>query len=121
MEVGSRKGKDDEAPLSEIIEILNDRFGTNFTKADQLFFDQLTEKAGSDEDVVQKARANAFDNFALSIRERFLDLMIERMDENDGLVARYMNEPEFQNVAFRELAKKIYEGARDNASPGSKP
>ena len=116
MEVGSRKGKDDEAPLSEIIEILNDRFGTNFTKADQLFFDQLTEKAGSDEEVVQKARANAFDNFALSIRERFLDLMIERLDENDGLVARYMNEPEFQNVAFRELAKRIYEGARGRDS-----
>ncbi len=112
LEVGGRKGKDDVAPLSEIIEILNERFGTSFTKADQLFFDQVTEKAKADDEVLQKAGANAFDNFALSIREKVLDLMIERMDENAGIVARFMNEPEFQNVAFRELARKIYEEAR---------
>ncbi len=112
VEVGSRKGKDDVAPLSEIIDILNEKFGTNFTKADQLFFDQVTEMAKTDEEVLQKAGANAFDNFALSIREKVLDLMIERMDDNAGIVARFMNEPEFQNIAFRELAKKIYDGAR---------
>lgn len=116
MEAGSLKGKDDVAPLSEIIDILNERFGTSFTKADQLFFDQVTEKASSDAEVLEKARANTFDNFELSIRERILDLMIERMDENSGIVARFMNEPEFQNITFRELAKKIYEGARP-ASP----
>ena len=120
-ELGSKKGKDDVAPLSEIIDILNDRFGTNFTKADQLFFDQVTEKAKADEDVLQKAGANAFDNFALSIREKVLDLMIERMDENAGIVARFMNEPEFQNIAFRELAKKIYEEARAGTRPGTEP
>jgi type I restriction enzyme R subunit len=112
VEVGSRKGKDDVAPLSEIIDILNEKFGTNFTKADQLFFDQVTEMAKTDEEVLQKAGANAFDNFALSIREKVLDLMIERMDDNAGIVARFMNEPEFQSIAFRELAKKIYDGAR---------
>ncbi|MCG3190808.1 MAG: DEAD/DEAH box helicase family protein [Thermoanaerobaculia bacterium] len=122
-QVGSRKGKDDEAPLSEIIDILNERFGTNFTKADQLFFDQVTEKAKTDKEVLQKAGANAFDNFALSIKEKVLDLMIERMDENAGIVARFMNEPEFQSLAFRELAKKIYEGARAGGGPpaGSAP
>jgi type I restriction enzyme R subunit len=116
-ELGSKRGKEDLAPLSEIIDILNERFGTNFTKADQLFFDQVTEKAKADEEVLQKAGANAFDNFALSIREKVLDLMIERMDENAGIVARFMNEPEFQNIAFRELAKKIYEEARAGGGP----
>ena len=38
--------------------------------------------------------------------------MIERMDENAGIVARFMNEPDFQNVAYRELVRKIYEEAR---------
>jgi type I restriction enzyme R subunit len=117
LEVGGRKGKDDVAPLSEIIDILNERFGTSFTKVDQLFFDQVTEKAKADEEVLQKAGANAFDNFALSIREKVLDLMIERMDENAGIVARFMNEPDFQNVAFRELARKIYGEARCSPRP----
>lgn len=71
---------------------------------------------GDKESLPKKAGAKAFGNFALSIRERFLDLMIDRMDENAGIVARFMNEPEFQQVAFRELAKKIYDGARGDAA-----
>ena len=117
VEVGSRKGKDDVAPLSEIIDILNEKFGTEFKKDDELWFDQITEKAKADEDVVQKARANAFDNFALAIRERFMDLMIERMDDNAAIVARFMNDADFQSVAFRAMAKKIYDGARGEAGP----
>jgi len=34
----ARKGK---APLSEIINVLNARFGTDFTQSDRLFFDQM--------------------------------------------------------------------------------
>jgi hypothetical protein len=29
--------------LSKLIDVLNDRFGTDFTDADQLFFDQIIE------------------------------------------------------------------------------
>jgi hypothetical protein len=32
-------------PLSEIIEVLNERFGTQFTEEDRLFFQQIKEKA----------------------------------------------------------------------------
>ncbi|HXO28559.1 MAG TPA: type I restriction endonuclease [Thermoanaerobaculia bacterium] len=112
IEVGSRKGRDDVTPLSEIIDILNERFGTNFTKVDQLFFDQVTEKAKTDEEVKLKAGANTFDNFALSVKDKILDVMIERMDDNTDIVARFMNDPEFQRIAFRERARKIYEEAR---------
>lgn len=41
MEAGTRKGQDDVALLSEIIDILNDRFGTNFSKIDQLLISPL--------------------------------------------------------------------------------
>jgi type I restriction enzyme R subunit len=112
LEVGSRKGRDDIAPLSEIIDILNERFGTNLTKADQLFFEQVAEKAQADADIRLKAGANTFDNFALSVKDKILDAMIDRMDENAEIVARCMNDPEFQQAAFRELAKRIYESAR---------
>jgi type I restriction enzyme, R subunit len=33
----------------EIIEILNDRFGTDFTEADRLFFEQVREEAKANE------------------------------------------------------------------------
>jgi len=45
-------GRDDEQiRLSELITLLNERFGTNFTQADQLFFDQIEEEAIESEDL----------------------------------------------------------------------
>lgn len=123
VEVGTRKANDDLAPLSEIIDILNERFGTNFSKIDQLFFDQVTESAKADENVIEKANANAFDNFALSIDDRLLDLVIERMDQNSAITTRLMNEPEVRRLAFREMARKIYESARaaGGTASGARP
>jgi type I restriction enzyme, R subunit len=37
--------EDQDIRLSELIDILNERFGTDFTQADQLFFDQIQEEA----------------------------------------------------------------------------
>jgi type I restriction enzyme, R subunit len=113
VEAGTHKGQDDVAPLSEIIDILNDRFGTNFTKADQLFFDQVTESAKADEDIIEKAGANSFDNFALAIDDVLLDLVIDRMDKNGEITSKLMNEPEVRRIAFREMARRIYESARE--------
>jgi len=36
-DVGTGKAKDERVPLSEIIKVLNERFGTNFTDEDGLF------------------------------------------------------------------------------------
>ncbi|TVR48906.1 MAG: type I restriction endonuclease subunit R, partial [Planctomycetota bacterium] len=43
--VGTGRSKEDIAPLSTIIDVLNDRFGTEFTEADKLFFDQIEAEA----------------------------------------------------------------------------
>ena len=48
----------------------------------------------------ETARANPLDKFSLGVRDQISKLMIERMSENDALVKRYLEEPEFQNVAY---------------------
>jgi hypothetical protein len=35
-------------------------------------------------------------------------------DQNSEIVSKYINEQEFQDVAFGELAKRIYEELREN-------
>jgi len=37
------------------------------------------------------------------------EMMIQRMGENDKIVTRYMDDPEFQNSAFPILAKEIFD------------
>jgi type I restriction enzyme R subunit len=46
--------QDEKAPLSEIIEVLNERFGTQFSEEDRLFFQQIKEKACKSEQVVRQ-------------------------------------------------------------------
>lgn len=121
-DVGTGKPKEEKAPLSEIIEVLNDRFGTNFTEEDRLFFEQIKEKAVGTPEVVRLRQANPFDKFQLGLRQMLEDLMIQRMNENDKIVSRYMDDKAFEDAAFAVLSKVIYDTipATDAADSGSK-
>ena len=110
LEVGTGRSQDEEAPLSEIIKVLNDRFGLQLTLEDDLFFRQVKARAGSDERVIQTARANPqLDKFELGIKGLIEELMLSRMADNDNLVSRYVSDAEFQRVALPMLAREIYE------------
>lgn len=111
-DVGTGKAKDEKVPLSEIIEVLNERFGTRFSEEDRLFFQQIKEKACRSEQIVRTALANPLDKFELGIRKLIEELMIERMGENDKIVTRYMADQEFQGSAFPILAREIFEAVR---------
>lgn len=108
-DVGTGKAKDEKAPLSEIIEILNNRFGTNFTEEDRLFFEQIREKATNSPEVIRLRQANPFDKFQLGLRQVLEDLMIQRMNENDKIVTRYMDDKAFEDAAFAVLSKVIFQ------------
>jgi len=112
-DVGTGKGVDEKVPLSEIIQVLNERFGTQFSEEDRLFFEQIKEKACKDQHIIDTAKANPLDKFELGIRKLIEELMIERMSENDKIVTRYMEDHEFQATAFPILAKQIFNSIRD--------
>lgn len=111
-DVGTGKAKEEKAPLSEIIEVLNDRFGTTFNEEDRLFFEQIKARAAANEQIIQTAIANPLDKFQLGVRKLVEDLMIQRMADNDKIVTRYMDDAEFQKTAFPILAKEIFERVR---------
>ena len=111
-DVGTGKAKEERIPLSEIIKLLNEHFGTNFSEEDRLFFEQIKEKASKNEEVIQTALANPLDKFQLGIRHLISDFMMQRMTENDKIVTRYMDDSEFQNLAFKVLSKELFDSIR---------
>ncbi len=113
-EVGTGKAKEEKVPLSEIIRILNERFATDFTDEDRLFFEQIKERATKNQQVIQTALANPLDKFQLGIRKLIEDFMIQRMADNDKIVTRYMDDQDFQNAAYPVLAKAIFEAIRSS-------
>ena len=108
-EVGSGLVREEPVPLSRLINVVNEHFGTDFNEADQLFFDQIIEAAMRVDSLHQAAQANAIDRFQLVFRQVLESLFIERMDMNEDLFARFMNEAEFQEVVAEGLGQDVYE------------
>lgn len=112
-DVGTGMVHDEPVELSTLVEKLNERFGTDFTEADQLFFDQIRASAEEDEKIVEAARANNLNNFS-SFLERMLDeLFIERMEGNEDIFSRVMTDKDFRSAAHDHLAEEIFKRVRD--------
>jgi type I restriction enzyme R subunit len=120
-EIGTSVVKDAPVPLSQIIDVVNHRFGTQFGEEDRLFLQQIKEKACSDARVVQTALANPLDKFQIGIRRFMEDFMIQRMEENDAIVTRYMADDLFQSAVFGLLAREIFESVHKRARELSEP
>lgn len=106
-DVGTGQG-DQEIKLSELIDILNERFGTDFTQADQLFFDQIQEEAIENEDLKTAAVANSKDDFRYVFEKAFEGLVIDRMEGNEEIFGKLMADGEFRKLALEHLLSKVY-------------
>ena len=94
--------------LSSIVEALNERFGTKLTESDQLLFDQFEETWAADPDVIDQAKNNEFDNFRLVFDRKFLSTVISRMDGNEAIYKRVLDDSEFQKTLMDLYALRLY-------------
>lgn len=106
--VGSKMAREEEVALSRLIDVVNDRFGTDFNNADQLFFDQIVEAAMTDANLRQAAIANPGEKFELLFKNLLEALFVERMDQNEEIFARFMNDKAFQGLVTNWLATEAY-------------
>ncbi len=112
-DVGTGGFREEAVSLSSLVSKLNERFGTNFTEADQFFFDQIRASAEEDEKIVEAAKANNLANFS-SYLERMLDeLFIDRMEGNEEIFSRVMTDKDFRSAAHEHLALEIFQRIRD--------
>lgn len=107
-EAGIKKAKEEKAPLSQIINVLNDRFGTEFTEADRLFFDQMEADLILDTKLKEQARVNKIDTFKFAFEDLFLTKLIERMDQNQEIFEKILENKAFGGVVKELLMKSVY-------------
>ena len=111
-EVGSGLVRPQPVPLSQLIDIVNERFGTDFNQADQLFFDQIVEAAVADDGLQQAAAVNPGDKFELVFKGLLENLFVERMDQNEEIFVRFMNDTSFQKIVTAWTASEAYRRLR---------
>ncbi|MFA5618318.1 MAG: DEAD/DEAH box helicase family protein, partial [Syntrophorhabdaceae bacterium] len=99
--------------LSALIDILNEKFGTEFKPGDQLFFDSIKEDAVSTANLKQAAIVNTLDGFSYVFRKALEDLFIDRMEQNEDITAKFLNEPKFREEVSKYLEKEVYKQIRD--------
>jgi type I restriction enzyme R subunit len=115
-DVGTGKEGEKPVPLSSLVQKLNERFGTDFKEADQLFFDQIRASAEENAKIVEAAKANNLSDFS-SYLERVIDeLFIERMEGNEEIFTRVMSDKSFRSAAQEHLAKEIFARVRGAGS-----
>ena len=107
-EAGLKRAKDEDALLSEIITILNDRFGTEFEEADKLFFDQIEAELLEDEILKTQARVNKLDTFKFAFDDKFIDKLISRMDQNQEIFEKILEDKSFGDLVKEMMMKRIF-------------
>jgi type I restriction enzyme R subunit len=109
---------DEEVQLSALVNNLNERFGTEFTLADQLFFDQVRESAVANEQLRQAAMINTKENFGLVFLKLMDNLFVDRMDGNEDIFVRVMNDESFKQIVADSLARTVYQQIRGSGAAG---
>ena len=117
-EVGSGLVRPQPVALSQLIDIVNERFGTDFNPADQLFFDQIVEAAVADDALRQAAAVNPGDKFELVFKNLLEHLFVERMDQNEEIFVRFMNDAPFQKIVTTWMASEAYRRLRSDDTRG---
>jgi type I restriction enzyme, R subunit len=120
-EVGTGMVREDSVPLSRLIDVVNARFGTDFNQADQLFFDQIVEAAMADGGLKLAATVNPADKFELVFKNLLETLFVERIDQNEEIFVRFMNDPAFQKIVTRWLSSQAYARLRGGGTTVGNP
>jgi type I restriction enzyme R subunit len=112
-DVGTGRGKEpDAARLSEIVQVLNERFGTEFGPGDQLWFDQVMTDMTQDQELGDQARTNAIDQFKFAFDPKAMQAVVNRMERNENIASQFLNNEELRAVALDLMMQKVYEQLR---------
>ena len=100
------------APLSELIDRLNERFGADLSEADRLHLEGIGADMAADPEVQQQAAVNTAENFGIEFDKRFTDAVAARMSQAEELTIRILDKPEFRSEVVAALMPRVYERAR---------
>ena len=102
LDEGSSGSGEDEEALSEIIRVINDRYGTEFSEDDKVFKafrDRLYEDAA----VQKSAAANTKENAKITFEDKAREHAREMIDENFGFYKKFNDDDDFRQALVHML------------------
>lgn len=106
-EAGWREKKED--PLTAIIEKINEKYGTAFTKADMVLFHQFEEDYEAEEKWHSYAENNDYKTFILLFEKDFPTKAAVRFERNESLYVHLFDDPDMMKQVMETVGMILYE------------
>lgn len=97
-----------KAPLSTIIQVINERFGTDFTEEDRLLFEQISGDMVQDEKLAEQARANTREKFKEVFEPKAMEAFVARHGRNEKIVNEFMSNQDVRSLIVAALLDEVY-------------
>lgn len=112
---GEGKSGGKKETLSEIIRILNERYGTSFTDADKVF-DNFRKRLYNDEAVQKSYKVNTQENAQLTFKDKANEHAKAMIDEHFDFFKKYNDDDDFRealtHMFFNDFKSWMQEGAK---------
>ena len=83
--------------LSQIIQRLNERFGTNFAPENRIFYDAVFDKLTRRPDIQQAAAANTPENFKLVLKKEAMSGVLDQLGVAEDMALAYVDNTVMQD------------------------
>lgn len=103
---GGGKPKTEHERLSAIIDIINERFGTDFDAQDLV--DGVTDQLMADEALQQAAKVNDKGNFEVPFREALDDALVNRHEKHGDFINKVFQDEELGGFFRSWMLDRIY-------------
>ncbi len=100
--------------LSNIIEKLNERYGTEFSNSEKLAVAQIRDSLRANDDLKLKAKNNSYDDFKYAFEPSFLDGVITEYDKNQKFYGKILKDEGFRSKLMDLIMLDIYASFREN-------
>ncbi len=100
--------------LSAIVDRLNDKYGYQLTITDALLFEQFRGDWAADSELVAAAKANTFENFMILFAQKFMNVVLGRMDANAEIFQAILDDTGFADDLKASYGRDIYSQLNDD-------
>ena len=108
-----KTSKEEEEPLSRIIEEMNDRYGTEFNESDKVILMRLKNSLENNEDLKTSARINSEENFKLSFRHMFDEVLLSFISQHFEFYKKINDNKNLKKDLIDNIFTMVYRGLKE--------
>lgn len=116
---GSKVAEEETDFLSNIIDKLNKKYGTNFSESEKLAVEQIRSNLKVNKDLELKAKVNSYDVFKHAFEPTFLEGVIQEYDKNQEFYGKILKDDDFRGKLMDLIMLDIYASFNDGKSAGA--